>query len=197
MNKPLLWTLVACAVAAALFVGSQSIVADSSTQAALDQSSYVVLLRHADAPGRKEPQGFDLNDCSTQRNLIDKGRNDARELGAILRARGINVTKVVTSRWCRAHETAELLKLGTVEDDSAFDNLESNRSIAAALLDREREVIASWQGPGVLLVVTHSSNLKALTGLDVEQGAMIVASPTPAGRTALRFGKISLQSALF
>ena len=40
----------------------------------------------------------------------------------------------------------------------------------------EHELIASWHGPGALLVVTHGSNIKALTGIDLEQGTMVVVS---------------------
>ena len=187
-----LMTLIVGALTASLIISSKRVTHHSAALAALDESSYVVLLRHGDAPGRKEPLGFDLHDCSTQRNLSDKGRNEARELGELLRERAINVTKVLTSRWCRTHETAELLKLGPVENEPAFDNLEFNKNRAADLLDGERERIASWHGPGVLLVVTHSSNIKALTGLEIEQGAMIVASPTTASST-FRFSKILLK----
>jgi phosphohistidine phosphatase SixA len=133
-------------------------------------------VRHSDAPGRGEPNGFDLNDCRTQRNLSDKGRNEARELGAIFHTRRINVTKVLTSRWCRAHETAELMKLGPVQYAPVFDNLEFNKQRARELLEGERKLIASWRGPGVLLIVSHGSNIKALTGLDPEQSAMLVIS---------------------
>ena len=50
-----------------------------------------------------------------------------------------------------------------------------NKYRAAVLMDGERELITSWHGPGVMLVVTHSSNIKLLTGMNVEQGTMIVA----------------------
>jgi phosphohistidine phosphatase SixA len=138
--------------------------------------SYVVLARHADAPGRGEPDGFDLNDCSTQRSLSDKGRNEARDLGAKFRARAVNVTMVLTSRWCRAQETAKLMKLGPIETDAVFDDLSFSKRHADELLDGERKLIASWRGPGVLLIVSHSSNIKALTGIDLEMGAMVVVS---------------------
>src|SRR6266852_9607778 len=71
-------------------------------------ASHVVLVRHADAPGEGEPASFRLDDCSTQRNLGDKGREEARLLGTVFRERGINVAKVLTSRWCRSRETAAL-----------------------------------------------------------------------------------------
>lgn len=142
-----------------------------------DNSSFVILLRHGDAPGQGEPDKFDLNDCSTQRNLSDRGRHDATAIGEKLRARGINVTKVLTSRWCRTRETAALMKLAPVENAPAFDDLSFNKGRAKELLESEHRIIASWRGPGVLLIVSHGSNIKALTGVDLEQGAMIVVRP--------------------
>jgi len=183
-----LLTLIAGAVAASLFLSPKSVADASLAQPALDDSAYVIVARHADAPGRGEPTGFDLNDCSSQRNLSDKGRNEARDLGATFRARGINVTKVLTSRWCRAHETAELMQLGPIESASVFDNLEFNKQHANKLLDGERKLIASWRGPGVLLVVSHGSNIKALTGIDPEQSEMLVVSVKQDRLVAKPFG---------
>ncbi len=139
-------------------------------------NSFVVLVRHGDAPGRGEPAGFDLADCKTQRNLSEKGRSQARDLGAKLRASGVNVTRVLTSQWCRARETAELLRLAPVENATAFDDLALNKQRTNELLNGERDLIESWHGPGVLLVVSHSSNIKALTDIDLEEGAMVVVS---------------------
>jgi len=34
----------------------------------------VLIMRHALAPGGGDPDNFDLNDCSTQRNLDSEGR---------------------------------------------------------------------------------------------------------------------------
>jgi hypothetical protein len=41
----------------------------------------VLMMRHADAPGYSDPDGFRLDDCATQRNLGDLGRAQARALG--------------------------------------------------------------------------------------------------------------------
>lgn len=171
-----LGTLITGAAIVILFLSSIWVAVRPLASAVLDVSSFVVLVRHGDAPGLGEPDGFDLNDCSTQRNLSDKGRNEARDLGRMFRARGVNVTKVLTSRFCRARETAELMTLGPIENAAAFDDLAFNKQHAEQLLDGEHKLIASWQGPGVLLVVSHSSNIKALTGIDLEQGAMVVVS---------------------
>ena len=188
--------LIAGALAASFLITLNWFGYHSATLAELEEKSYVILLRHGDAPGRGEPLGFELHNCSTQRNLSDKGRTEARELGTLLRGQGINVTKVLTSRWCRTNETAELLNLGPVENSPVFDNFEFSKNRAAELLEGERELIASWHGPGVLVVVTHSSNIKALTGLEVEQGEMIVTSRISGSNSALRFSKAAPQKSL-
>ena len=68
-------------------------------------------------------------------------------------------------------ETAELLRLAPVENATAFDDLALNKQRTNELLNGERDLIESWHGPGVLLVVSHSSNIKALTDIDLEEGA--------------------------
>ena len=190
----LLAALLMCAPSAAFIAPSDGFV-DGVAAAKPARASFVVILRHGDAPGRGEPLSFDLNDCSTQRNLSDKGRVEARQLGAALRTSHIKIAKVLSSRWCRTRETAELLNVGPVEASAAFDNFEFNKHRTVALLDRERELIASWRGPGVLLIVTPSSNIKALTGLDVEYGAALVVSPDGDSNAALRFEKVALSDA--
>ena len=169
----------------------------STSGGAVADPSYVILLRHGDAPGRHEPAGFNLQDCATQRNLSDQGRNEARELGEQLRRQGVVVTKIVSSRWCRTRETAELLGLGAVADAPSFDNLEFNKKQASDLLEGERQMISSWRGPGILVIVTHSSNIKALTGFEVEPGAMIVAKPKQTARAPLQFSKVLVASVSF
>src|SRR3546814_19163678 len=83
--------------------------------AALKQGGHVAIMRHATAPGFGDPEGFRLNDCSTQRNLSDAGRAQARRIGDAIRAHGVTIGRVLSSRWCRCLETAALLGLGPVE----------------------------------------------------------------------------------
>ena len=80
-------------------------------------------MRHAvTTPGVGDPPGFRLDDCSTQRNLTDSGRQDAKRVGAAFRARGIAVERVLTSPWCRCIETANLA-FGKAETSTALSNL--------------------------------------------------------------------------
>ena len=84
---------------------------------------YVLLMRHSYAPGVGDPDNFKLNDCSTQRNLSDVGRQDAQDVGEWLQRREIKIFRVETSRWCRAKETAQLLGLGKVRLNKNLDSL--------------------------------------------------------------------------
>lgn len=80
-----------------------------------NEETYVVLLRHAIAPGTGDPANFQLNDCATQRNLSESGRQQARDIGAAFRDRNIPVVEVLSSQWCRCLETAELVDIAPVE----------------------------------------------------------------------------------
>jgi hypothetical protein len=57
----------------------------------------IVLFRHAVAPGGGDPPNHTLDDCSTQRNLSDEGRTQARRIGAEFKQRRIEVGAVWTS----------------------------------------------------------------------------------------------------
>ena len=65
---------------------------------ALKQPGAIAIMRHALAPGTGDPTGFTLGDCTTQRNLNDAGRAQARRTGDALRARGIGFETVLTSQ---------------------------------------------------------------------------------------------------
>ncbi|WP_328734790.1 histidine phosphatase family protein [Falsiroseomonas selenitidurans] len=81
-----------------------------------------MLFRHAVAPGVGDPAGMRLSDCSTQRNLDDTGRNQARLIGEAMRAAGIAVGAVLSSQWCRTMKTAELAFPGRVMAEPAFNS---------------------------------------------------------------------------
>ena len=47
----------------------------------LKDGKKLIFIRHAYAPGSGDPSNFNLNDCSTQRNLSDGGRKQAEYIG--------------------------------------------------------------------------------------------------------------------
>jgi phosphohistidine phosphatase SixA len=152
-------------------------VADDATNAwkALRAGGHVALMRHADAPGGfGDPPGFRVDDCATQRNLSEKGRADAEKIGSRLRQEGIAFEKILSSPWCRCIDTAKLLNLGTVETEATFGNVVVLRDQRDALTAGARALIAKWNGPSNLLVVTHGANIAALTAISPASGEIVV-----------------------
>jgi phosphohistidine phosphatase SixA len=143
--------------------------------ARLDEGGYVVMLRHALAPGVGDPANFRLHDCATQRNLSEEGRAQARRLGERLRAHGIDQAKVYSSQWCRCLETAELLDLGPVAELPALNSFFSRRADREPTLEALRAFLSGLpeDGPPVILI-THQVTISAITGRGTASGEAIV-----------------------
>jgi phosphohistidine phosphatase SixA len=139
-------------------------------------NSQVVLIHHARADQGTDGADFRFGDCYTQRNLSDAGRREAEAMGAKLREHGFTIQRVLVSPFCRTVETAKLMNLRPIEMSAAFQNIQGDGSdeLSKARLDAARKILESWHGPGVLVVVTHSSTIKALTGSEPETGKFIV-----------------------
>lgn len=134
-----------------------------------------MLLRHAIAPGTGDPANFRLDDCSTQRNLSDAGREQARRIGATFRQQNIAIAGVYSSQWCRCLETARLLDLGAVEPLPALNSFFGDRSTEAQQTQQvQQRIVAHRQTSGVLVLVTHQVNITAITGIVPQQGEAIV-----------------------
>jgi phosphohistidine phosphatase SixA len=137
----------------------------------------IVLFRHAEAPGGGDPPGFRLDDCSTQRNLGADGRAQARRIGEQFRGRRIAVGGVLTSQWCRTRETAELAFPGRPRDDPNFNSFFGDAAREPAQTAAALATLSRWRGPGVLVVVTHQVNIRALAGVSPASGEGVIVRP--------------------
>ena len=89
INRALLVTFYLGLLMTLLLVGSGKDSASESPAPALEilqKGEAVALIRHAIAPGTGDPPGFILRDCSTQRNLSEAGRIQARRIGDFFRS---------------------------------------------------------------------------------------------------------------
>jgi phosphohistidine phosphatase SixA len=163
-----------------LLAGTHAARADEAGFAVIATGGHVVLLRHGKTPGGAgDPAGFRLDDCATQRNLTDEGREQARALGRVLRARSAKIDRVLSSAWCRCRETAALLDVGEVGDLAALDNLYGRWEARDEQTRALREVVRSWKGPGTLLLVTHGANVLPLVRIQPGEAEGIVVRPIP------------------
>jgi phosphohistidine phosphatase SixA len=76
--------------------------------AALRAGGHILYFRHADTDHSQVDRGVRLEDCTTQRNLTDRGRDHSRALGEAIRSLGIPIGAVLASPMCRTMETATL-----------------------------------------------------------------------------------------
>lgn len=159
--------LAAALLALAFFAPAQA----ADALAGLAQPGRVLLLRHAMAPGFGDPPDFRIGDCSTQRNLDDAGRAQARALGERLRAAGIREAKVYSSQWCRCLETARLLGLGPVEPLPALNSFHGRPEEREPKLAAVRGFLAALpRDGGPVVLVTHQVTVSGLTGRGVVSG---------------------------
>lgn len=138
----------------------------------LNEPGAMAIMRHALAPGTSDPIGFDVQDCSTQRNLDARGRAQAKAIGSEMRARGITFKAVHTSQWCRCRETADLLDVGPVSEQTALNSFFQDRSTRQAQTEAARQIIHAEDPP--ILMVTHQVNITALTDVFPKSGEIVV-----------------------
>ena len=163
------------AIGVLLLLATASVVAaaDDAVWAALRTSGAVVVLRHSYAPGAFDPPDARLDDCSTQRNLDDNGRAQARRIGEAFRRQGIAVGAVLSSPRCRCLDTARLA-FGKVETWDALQGSLSNAERRQAQLVEMRRRIAAYRDGPPLVLVTHGSVVTDLTGRDIRMGELVV-----------------------
>jgi len=83
--------------------------------AALRAGGYILYLRHADTDhSQNDERMTSVEDCTTQRNLTDRGRDHSRAIGEVIRTLGIPIGAVLASPLCRTVETA-MLAFGTAQ----------------------------------------------------------------------------------
>ena len=164
--------LAALTLSAALF-GGRAAEASEALQRLAEPRTYAIL-RHAVAPGTGDPPGFTLGDCATQRNLDDRGRAQARAIGAAIRDAGVKVDQVLTSQWCRSAETAALLDLAPVREEPALNSFFADRSTEPAQTEALRQLLASLPAEETAVLVSHQVNITALTGIYPRSGEVVI-----------------------
>ena len=145
---------------------------------AANPDGHVLFIRHALAPGSGDPSHFKVEDCQTQRNLSAAGREQARKIGARLRAAKLQISAILTSQWCRCKDTATEMGLGPVSSapslNSFYQGIVPKKETLASLTKR----LDSLNGrDGITIMVTHFVTISAITGIGVSSGGMVSYNP--------------------
>ena len=182
ITSPLTIGLLALSLLLHSTVGAADKADGQALLAALANGDHFALIRHALAPGTGDPDNFELDDCTTQRNLSSEGRTQAERIGQKFRDAGLTEIDIYTSQWCRCRETAVLMGVGKPQDleflNSFFQNFDRK--------EQQTETLRSWLLGRPLtepvILVTHQVNITAFSGVYPGSGEIVVMRRDEDGR---------------
>jgi phosphohistidine phosphatase SixA len=165
------------ASATLLLFGLLPIAVSANLATDLSDGQHVLLMRHADAPGYGDPIGYRIDQCSTQRNLGDFGKNQAVLIGEWLKKQGITSAELISSPWCRCIDTAKLLGKGPVQISTVIGSFFDDMSLEKQQTKQLEQLIQnklSDNNTTPVILVTHHVNIQAYTGKVVNVGDMVL-----------------------
>ena len=145
----------------------------------------VMFMRHALAPGYGDPSHFDVNNCSTQRNLDATGRAQAKSLGRVLKQHQIRFDEIKSSQWCRCQETARLLEVGKVVPFTGLNSFFEEHADREQTLRQLKSYLDSLKQDELVLLVTHQVVISAVTGIYAPSGGVVLFNTTTKTSKAL------------
>jgi len=153
----------------------------------LRQGGHVIFLRHAATnPSQQDVDAVNLSDCTQQRNLDERGRQQSHAIGAAFRQLKIPVGDVKTSLYCRYIDTATL----AFKKSMATMAITRTPNLQQEALDQRistlREMISTKPTEGTnLVIVGHESMFKEVSGQWLEEGEAAIYQPQEDGSTVL------------
>ena len=143
----------------------------------LEEGGKLIFIRHAYAPGSGDPNNFNLNDCSTQRNLSAEGRKQSWYIGEFFRKNEIKIENVLSSEWCRCKDTAEY----AFKDFQTFKGLNSFYDEKFYKFKKKQikdlqKYIKEWDGNKNLILVTHYVVISEMLNIGVSSGEIVISN---------------------
>lgn len=142
--------------------------------ALLRDGGRVVLLRHARTNGSGDPASFDIEKCSTQRNLSERGKQQAGEIGSLFAARAAPIERVLSSRYCRCLDTARIAFESEPEAFAPLDPPDADPRKQGAQLAAIVAEVRDYSGSDNMVMVTHLEDIQALTGIAPREGEAVI-----------------------
>ena len=172
MRRALLCLLALAAVVGCGDDDSASSAKDAALAKALKQGGVVLVMRHAKTENTTD-RVETIGDCTTQRNLSEEGREQARQIGRDIKALGVPVDKVLASPLCRAKDTADLA-FGHSTPLMALLSAGEEATPADERRIRKLRAMTSAPAGSATVLVTHTGNIGGAFDLSVEEGEIVV-----------------------
>ena len=163
-----------------LFISINSPIKADSNQNLINElkkGGNLIFIRHAYAPGGGDPNNFNINDCKTQRNLSNTGREQAKKIGSFFKDNNIPIEKVYSSEWCRCKETA-LIAFNKFETKFFLNSFFSSKFAQNkdSQIKKFKRFIRNWDGKNNLIFVTHYVVIYEILGYAPSSGEIIISN---------------------
>ena len=154
---------------------NNSAFSDDKILKSLKEGKKLVFIRHAIAPGNGDPNNFDINDCSTQRNLDENGIEESKKIGLFFKNNKIKIDKVLSSQWCRCKDTAKY----AFKNFETFDALNSFYDEKFAENETKqikdlKNYIKNWNSEKNLVLITHFVVISSMLNTGSSSGEIII-----------------------
>ena len=154
---------------------SNQVLSEDKILESLKEGGKIIFIRHAYAPGGGDPENFNINDCSTQRNLSDEGINQSKLIGEFFKTKKIKIDKVLSSEWCRCKDTAKF----AFNEFETFDALNSFFSAKFAKNEKKqieelKNYIKNWKSNKNLILVTHYVVISSMLNIAASSGEIVI-----------------------
>jgi broad specificity phosphatase PhoE len=131
---------------------------------ALRKGGYVLYFRHTSTDfSRDDARSQNDDDCDNQRPLTDKGREEARTIGAAIKALKIPIETVLASPRCRTVETA-LLAFGRADKAAAARGGPADPKSKERYMGLRQLLVTPFKPGGNLAIASHGNPFFAVAG---------------------------------
>ena len=141
----------------------------------LKEGGKIIFIRHAYAPGGGDPDNFDVNDCSTQRNLNNEGISQSKLIGEFFVKNKIQIDQVLSSEWCRCKDTAKYAfkNFKTFNALNSFFSSKFSQNEDKQINDL-KNFIQNWKSEKNLVLVTHYVVISSMLNMAVGSGEIVI-----------------------
>ena len=148
----------------------------------------LIFIRHAYAPGTGDPNNFNLNDCSTQRNLNKEGRKQAQNIGEFFKKNKVKIEKILSSEWCRCKETADISfqNYTTKEFLNSFYSAKFQKNKTKQIFELKK-YIKNFNSKKNLVLVTHYVVISEVLNYATSSGEIVISD-----KNFIKIGKIEI-----
>ena len=166
-------------ILAILFIGilnfSNNALSDDRILNSLKEGKKLIFIRHAIAPGNGDPDNFNIEDCSTQRNLDSSGIEQSKKIGLFFKNNNIKIDKILSSEWCRCKDTANYA-FGNFQTFDALNSFYDERfaNNETKQIKDLKQYVKNWDSDKNLIFVTHYVVISSILSTASSSGEIII-----------------------